>query len=202
MTEPPSNQQNEPAERQATRTRGGDGRFARSAETALRDAQAAELRAKGWTYRRIGEELGLSPSNAHEAVQRAMDAIPQEAGEAARRLELERLDQMFVDAQAVLKREHVHVSMGKVIRTRVLDDDGNPIVLDYDDKGAPIYKEQPLVDDGPVLHAIDRLLKISERRAKLLGLDAPMKVSAEAEGLGAEIAALITELGGDAGTRD
>ncbi|WP_188195602.1 hypothetical protein [Nonomuraea sp. SYSU D8015] len=35
----------------------------------------------------------------------------------------------------------------------------------------------PLVDDGPKLAAIDRLLKIQARRAALLGLDAEKKVS-------------------------
>jgi len=34
---------------------------------------------------------------------------------------------------------------------------------------------QPLEDDGPVLSAIDTILKIESRRAKLLGLDAPVK---------------------------
>ena len=33
-----------------------------------------------------------------------------------------------------------------------------------------------LLDDGPVLQAVDRLLKIADRRAKLLGLDAPKRV--------------------------
>lgn len=41
----------------------------------------------------------------------------------------------------------------------------------------------------------------ADRKAKLLGLDAPVKVQAEAEGLGAEIAALISELGGGGDTR-
>jgi hypothetical protein len=33
---------------------------------------------------------------------------------------------------------------------------------------------ETLADDGPVLQAIDRLIRISERRAKLRGLDAPV----------------------------
>jgi hypothetical protein len=32
-----------------------------------------------------------------------------------------------------------------------------------------------LEDDAPVLAAVDRLLRIQERRAKLLGLDAPVR---------------------------
>jgi hypothetical protein len=36
-----------------------------------------------------------------------------------------------------------------------------------------------LADDAPVLNAVDRLVKISESRRKLLGLDAPAKVQSE-----------------------
>jgi hypothetical protein len=34
---------------------------------------------------------------------------------------------------------------------------------------------EPVLDDAPVLAAIDRLLRIQERRARLLGLDAPTR---------------------------
>lgn len=34
-------------------------------------------------------------------------------------------------------------------------------------------------DDGPTLPAIDRVLRISERRAKLLGLDSPVRLDVE-----------------------
>jgi hypothetical protein len=38
---------------------------------------------------------------------------------------------------------------------------------------------EPLRDHGPTLAAIDRLLKIMERRAKLVGLDAPVRARVE-----------------------
>ena len=34
----------------------------------------------------------------------------------------------------------------------------------------------PVIDDGPVLQAISTLLRVADRRARLLGLDAPAKV--------------------------
>lgn len=34
----------------------------------------------------------------------------------------------------------------------------------------------PLVDDAPMLSAMDRILKVMERRAKLLGLGAPTSI--------------------------
>ncbi|WP_098892259.1 hypothetical protein [Streptomyces sp. or3] len=150
------------------RPRGGDGQFVRSLTTAERDARAAELRSKGWTYRRIAAELGWKQgADAYNAVQRVLKETVREAGEEVRALELERLDGELArladverEVWAVLKRKHVTVSNGQVIRV-----DG-----------------EPLLDDAPVLQAADRLVKIedarlknSERRAKLLGLDAPTK---------------------------
>ncbi|MGH3381352.1 MAG: helix-turn-helix domain-containing protein [Actinoallomurus sp.] len=137
----------------ASRTRDGHGRFDRDPETAKRDAEAARLRGRGWTFQRIADELGVSKQTAYDAVQRALaDTLTEPAAE-ARTLELERLDSMHAAVLAVLEAKHFTVSQGKVVR---LDD-------------------EPLEDDAPVLQAVDRLLRIAERRAKLLGLDAPAK---------------------------
>lgn len=74
--------------------------------------------------------------------------------------ELLRLDELEVRAKQVLDRHHITVNNGRVI---TIDD-------------------EPLLDDGPVLQAIDRLVKIEDARRKnnaeqrrLLGLDAPTK---------------------------
>lgn len=167
----------QPTERQAGGTRGGDGKFTRTPETAERDARAAELRGRGWSYRKIAAELDLTVSNAHAAVQRALQATVAEAAAEVRQIELERLDRLYKAAVKVLERDHITVSQGHIIRTRVLDDDGNPIVLGYKGNGEPIYKERDLLDDGPTLKAVETLLKIQARRAALLGLDAEKKVS-------------------------
>jgi hypothetical protein len=58
--------------------------------------------------------------------------------------------------------------------------------------------DEPILDDGPTLSAIDRILKIQERRAKFLGLDAPQRhevVSVDA--IDAAIADLNAQLGRD-----
>jgi hypothetical protein len=144
----------EPGERQAVPTRGGDGKFTRTPEGAERDAAAAKLRGNGLSYRAIASQLNMDVSSAHAAVQRALREIVEEPAEDVRRIELERLDTMYEAAMGVLERQHVTVSNGRVV---CLDD-------------------EPLPDDGPVLHAIDRLLRIAERRAKLLGLDSAQKV--------------------------
>lgn len=137
------------------RPRGADGKFLYTHESAERDARACELRAQGWSYKRIAKEMGVDVHTVHDGVKRALRMIVQEPAEDVRTLELERLDRLYEAALAVLEREHVTVSQGKVIYNGT----------------------EPLLDDGPVLQAIDRLLKIQERRARLLGLDAATKTN-------------------------
>lgn len=162
--------------------RGANGKFVRTAETAERDARACELRSRGMSYRAIARELDYaSMGGAYKAVQRALADIVREPAEDVRTLELERLDEMHRAVLAVLEREHVTVSQGKVVRRRVgdqLDDDGQP-VLDADGKPVGVYED--VLDDAPVLQAVDRLLKIQERRARLLGLDAAQKLDVSGE---------------------
>lgn len=153
--------------------RDGNGRFTRNLTTAQRDAQAAELRAAGHTYAQIAEQLGYSDkSAAHKAVEKILRETVSEPAEAVRKLELERLDTLWRAVMAVLKRKHLTVSHGKVIH----------------------HEDEPLEDDAPVLQAVDRALRIQERRAKLQGLDSPARVSVDAENLGNEIGALINAL--------
>ena len=164
-----------PAERHTDRTRDGNGRFDRDPETAQRDAEAARLRSRGLTYRQIGEQLDMSKSSAHDAVQRALHDTLAEPAANVRAFELERLDEMWQAVMAVLEREHITVSQGRIVRRRVLDANGDPIVVARDRDDKPIFREEEVLDDAPVLAAVDRLLKIQERRARLLGLDAPTK---------------------------
>lgn len=169
---------NQPDHTMAGSQRGGDGRFTRSPDTAARDAEAARLRARGLSYPRIAQELGYADhTGAYYAVKRALAAIVKEPAEEVQALELERLDMLWAKATEVLERRHVHVSGGGVVRERVLDDNGDLIVVGHDDDGRPIYKETELEDDGPALKAIETLLKIQQRRAALLGLDAEKKVN-------------------------
>jgi hypothetical protein len=126
----------------------------RSIATAQRRAQALKLRLAGARYDDITQQLGYSSRGAAvQDVQRALVATVQEPADELRALEVQRLDMLWQTALRVLTRQHVTVSNGKVVHL-----DGSPVK-----------------DDAPVLAAIDRLLKIQERRARLLGLDAPAK---------------------------
>ncbi|MGH3382674.1 MAG: helix-turn-helix domain-containing protein [Actinoallomurus sp.] len=133
-----------------SQTRAGNGRYDRDPETAKRDAEAAKLRSRGWTYQRIADHLGVTKATAHEAVKRALHDTLAEPAADVRELELARLDAMYDAVIKVLETKHVTVNNGRVI----------------------YVGDTPLEDDGPVLAAVDRLIKIQERRARLLGLDA------------------------------
>jgi hypothetical protein len=123
-----------------------------------RREKCVKLRAIGASYSMIGAQLGISAQRAHRCVTEALNAQAARQSsttEQYRDVELERLDMAQRKVMAVLERSHVYVSGGKIV---------------YDGK-------IQLIDDAPVLAAVDRLVRISERRAHLLGLDAAMKVA-------------------------
>src|SRR5438105_4956156 len=143
----------------AEETRDNHGRYSRNIDTAERDAECARLRRDGLGVTEIAKRVGYgSVGSVSKAIERAMMATVQEAGEAARALELEKLDSYIRMALDVARTTHYAHSNGRVVM--LADSDG---------------VAKPLVDDGPVLAALDRLIRLSERRAKLKGLDAPIK---------------------------
>lgn len=106
------------------------------------EERALELREKGWSYRTIGEAMGLSPAGVHKAVTRAMEKTAARIASVAdqvREIEIERLDR--------LQNAHWDTAVGK-------------------------GKNRS--------QATDRVLRIMERRAKLMGLDAPKKIDVDA----------------------
>jgi hypothetical protein len=121
-----------------------------SDETAERDAAAARLRTRGTSYHDIMLALGFdSDASAYNAVKRRMLAIVTEPAEEVRKVELARLDKMLVHLESVVEREHIKLA-------------------GHDDR--------ELLDDGPLMKAIETQLKVQVRRAALLGLDSPVKI--------------------------
>lgn len=121
---------------------------------AERRQKALDLRKAGNSYRAIGAQLNISEAQAHTDVQTALArlaALELASADELRTLELARLDTLAVEAARILSETHPYVSGGKVLPN--------------------------IADDGPRLQAIDRLLRISESRRKLLGLDAPAKTA-------------------------
>jgi hypothetical protein len=181
------------------RNRGGNGRFVPSIETAARDFEAAELRVRGRSLQQIADELGYaSPGHVHDGIMRAFAALPSGEAEDAKRLDLERIDRLIAKAWDVMERAHVAWSNGQVVRRRTgeyeLDDEGFERL---DDKGnrIPLYEE--VLDDGPLLSAIDRIERLIGRRARIFGYESPARSRIEVvtpETVEAHIAALEAEL--------
>lgn len=162
-------------------TRDGKGRYSRTVDTARRDAEAAALRARGRTFDAIAAELRFSSrAKAYEAVQRAYADIPYEAVEEARRLDLERIDRMIEYCTAVMEREHLTVSQGRVVGKRVgweKDEVTGELLRDADGELIGVYED--ILDDGPGMTAVREIRGLLERRARMTGYDAPAKSRVE-----------------------
>jgi len=120
-----------------------------------RQALALELRKSGATYQQIADQLGYrSPQSAHKSVTSALKKLVEEPSEELRKVELERLDGMFLEMYRQAKQG--------------------------------------------ILGAVDRCLRIMERRAKLLGLDAPQQLAvdwrSEVERMGIPAGELFEEM--------
>lgn len=155
--------------------RSGHGRYIASLTTAEKDRECAKLRTRGLSFQAIADHMGMALSSTHDAVGRALKDARAEAGTELRTMMLDRLHEELLrldgyeeTVRAVLARKHITVSNGRVI---TLPDPATG-------------KDEPLEDDGVVLQAIDRLVKIDEARRKnnesirkLMGVDAPTAVS-------------------------
>lgn len=139
----------------ADTARDRSGRFTVEPETPARYAKALELRAKGLTYRQIAAEIGggWDAKMAHTAVQKALQITVQEPADQLRQIEVAKLDAAERAVHRVLEAQHFTVSQGRVV----------------------YLGDEPLADDAPILAAVDRLIRIAQRRAALLGLDSPVK---------------------------
>jgi len=161
--------------------RDGHGQFVRSVESVERDAEALRLKGRGMSLQRISDQLGYGDKgNVSRAITRAVDAVQAPAVREYVAQQLDVLDDLTCAALAVLEREHIVVSDGRIVY-----EGPQPAEGEVDDRS-------PLRDDGPVLAAIDRMLRIAERRSRLLGLDAATKSEAAVTvDVSGEVAALV-----------
>lgn len=135
--------------------RDGKGKFAPNLANAERDAQACRMVVEGHTYEEIARVLGYSDrGKAHTAVQRALTLTMREPADEVRKIHLARLQEMYKTAREIMVSSHYAVQNGKVVHL-----DGTPVL-----------------DDMPKLAAIDRMLRVLEREAKLLGIDAAKQI--------------------------
>jgi hypothetical protein len=146
-----------------------------------RDAQSADLYRRGLSYRQIAAQLGYrSPQSVGDAVRRhaRTAATDHLAGPEALQVMLDRLQDYRRLAWRVATAKHYATTASGNVAL-------HPVTGD------------PLLDDGPVLHALDRLLRFDDHEAKLTGLYAPSRSRVEVitpETVEAEITRLEGEL--------
>ena len=152
------------------------------------EKRCVELRGKSMTHREIAALCGCSEKAVHNHLKHAFalnDADIAKRAEVARGVELAKLDEWERRALAVLDRNHLTFYQGEPVSLLLPADGDVPddqiVICDIADHDTGEVSQikcrrVPVIDDGPVLQAISTLLRVADRRAKLLGLDAPAKV--------------------------
>jgi len=120
----------------------------------------------------IARQLDYSETYIKKMYKKALKLIIVDSVENLRKVEVARLDRLHAKTMELLDEKILLVNSGKVVRDVVEGPDGK-VMLDED--GNPILKR--LHDKLAALNVVDRVLKIQERRAKLLGLDMPTKTA-------------------------
>lgn len=142
----------------------------------IRRIEAVKMRLDGATHDEIAAALGYRSKGAvSQDISRHMAALAAEPTAELRALEVARMDATLVRLKEredrvleVRDAKHITVNNGRIIMV----------------PGPPGEPDVPLLDDEPVLRATTLLLGIEkqradtqQRRAKLLGLNAPTKVT-------------------------
>lgn len=121
----------------------------RRTKAALREEEAIKLRLQGFKYREIANRLNITEGGAYQIVKRVLERTRKEASDAADEL--------------------------KQVETERLED---LLRAWWNSATAPrevVTKEGDVITTGPDPAAANVILRISERLAKLWGLDAPAK---------------------------
>jgi hypothetical protein len=144
------------------------------------EAQVIELIRNGHTFREVAKELAISVGYAHKVYVRALDRIPEPGVSEYRAQQLARIQLERQALLDILADHHVTVSNGHVVSEIIgkhpeTTDDGEP----HPQAGQPIYGEA-LTDPGPVMQAVDRLIKLDDQEARLLNLYPAQKIDATA----------------------
>ena len=130
------------------------------------------MRTEGMSFREIADEMGLTNGYVYKLYKKALKSIIVENVVEVRKMELARLDALQEEVIKVLREFNPLVSGGRVVYDVDLPSDN----IELDEEGEPVERPlRKLPDQKLKFDAINSALKIMERRAKLLGLDAPVK---------------------------
>ena len=146
-------------------------------QRADRRAAMWDMRVNGHTQQQIADHFGCTQQAVSKELQRAIAARPATAIDDYREIQLDKLDRAERAVLKVMETTHYLVSRGQIV---TMIEDGEETIL---------------LDDAPVLNAVDRIIRIVALRSDLLGLKAPVRVNVDADQLGQEITELIGALG-------
>lgn len=148
---------------------------ATSIKQAERRAEMMALRVQGLTLAQIGERMGVGTPTVSRVISNALAEHTREPAEELLTLELGRCDVLLSEAMQTVKAFHPLVSAGRVVSAPMLDNTGQPVR--NPETGDVLTRV--LEDKAPKLAAIATAVRVLERRAKLLGLDAATKLQQE-----------------------
>lgn len=163
-------------------------------------ARAVKLRIQSKTWQEIADEVGYTtPAAACTAVREYFKDYPAPEIEELRAIENQKLDVLEQAALAILARFHVTVSQGRVMQVpkqplEFLRDPDTGEIVHNQKTGFPLYVMEDIRDDGPENQAVNTLLKCMDRRAKLNGLDAPVRLEVDNGAVDAEIVELVEQM--------
>lgn len=109
------------------------------------------------TLAAIADEMGCSVFRVQKLLNKYVPRLLEDDATRHREIEVGKLDLIEERLWSMIDEEYYTVSQGRVV---------------YFESG------EPVPDIDPVMKIIDRLLKVMERRSKLLGLDKPVRVEA------------------------
>lgn len=148
---------------------------ATSIRQAERRAEILKLRLDGHSLAEIGDRLGIRADSVHDIITRALRAMTQDPSQELLTLELARLDSLYSEALKAVRSFTPVLHNGRVVQIPVIDSNGEAIK--DPETGQPLTCIAQ--DRQPVLAGIACAVRIAERRAKLLGLDAPIRAMQE-----------------------
>lgn len=126
--------------------------------TAEQDERIVQLKREGRTFQEIAATMGISKTTAIRGFHRVKQRVERRAEEDYATYRDEQLARIEVQREVVMDvmtGKHLAVSNGIVVRV-----DG-----------------EPLEDSMPALAAVDRLVKLDDQEAKLVGIYAEKKVA-------------------------
>jgi hypothetical protein len=128
-------------------------------------------RVKGVSFPKIATELGLTQGYVFKQYKLALKSAITEDVSQVRKIELARLDELQEEVIKIMRSFNPMVSGGKVVYDVV---EGEVEPRDGEDEVTERVLKK-LEDPKVKFDAVNTALRIMDRRAKLLGLDAPVK---------------------------